>query len=57
MEGYVLHGRSLLLGHVGHVLPHRMCYAFMDDFEQEHRHKLQDQTDAFPVHVHIFLCM
>ena len=24
---------------------------------QEHRHQLQDQTDAFPGHVHIFVCM
>ena len=24
---------------------------------QEHRHQLQGQTDAFPGHVHIFVCM
>ena len=24
---------------------------------QEHHHQLQDQTDAFPGHVHIFACM
>ena len=24
---------------------------------QEHRHQLQDQTDAFPGHIHIFVCM
>ena len=23
---------------------------------QEHRHRFQDQTDAFPDHVHIFAC-